>query len=472
MELQQLSRMILEGESNTLEFKKSSANLKKIAETLCAFLNGKGGTVLIGITDKGNIVGQHITDHTKQEIASILRKFEPSANIEIQYVLYKDNKHVIILSAHPDVHFIPYTFDGKAYERNESSTSIMTQGRYQQLLMSKSLSPISWESQPAIGVTLDDLDQSEILNTLNDITRKKRLEANLATDDITDILKKLKLIESENITNAAVVLFTKEIPGNYLQCVIRMARFRGEEKGTFIDSKHIFGNAFQILREAEAFINRNTAIASHFESGKFERLDEPEYPFEAIREALINAICHREYASPSGSITLTIYDDRLEIANTGKLPADITLSDLKIPHISHPRNPRITNVFFRRGYIESMGIGTQEIIRSCALANLKEPDFYEQAGAFIVRLWSKHYSAPSIMKAQLNNRQKEILTLLQPGALSPQEILSKLQEKISDRTLRRELQNLKKIGYVRNEGQGKKLKWFLQPGHNPDITRT
>jgi ATP-dependent DNA helicase RecG len=169
---------------------------------------------------------------------------------------------------------------------------------------------------------------------------------------------------------------------------------------------------------------------------------------------------------------MTIYDDRLEIANTGRLPADITLDDLKTTHISHPRNPRITNVFFRRGYIESMGIGTQEIIRACALANMKEPDFYEQGGAFIVRLWSKHYQAPSMITEQLTDRQREILVLLKNGALSPQEILKKLKEKISDRTLRRDLQSLKEAGYVENEGLGKKLKWFLKPGHNPDITRT
>jgi ATP-dependent DNA helicase RecG len=211
MDFQHVLQMILRGESNTLEFKKSSANLKHVAETLCAFSNGKAGTVLIGVSDKGQIIGQQITDHTKQEIANILRKFEPSINIETQYIPYQEDKQVIALTVHPDSHAVPYTFDGKAYERNESTTSIMSQGRYQQLLMARNLRPVSWESQPAIGIMLSDLDENEILNTLNDITRKKRLEASLGSHDILDILKRLKLIESENITNAAVVLFAKEI---------------------------------------------------------------------------------------------------------------------------------------------------------------------------------------------------------------------------------------------------------------------
>lgn len=368
-----------------------------------------------------------------------------------------------MLIAHPDARSIPYTFDGRAYERKESSTNIMPRNKYQQLLLSKNLNPISWESQAAIGVSPDELDQEEITATLNDIIRKKRLESSLNGDDVMSILKRLKLAEAGHITNAAVVLFAKEIPGNYLQCVIRMARFRGLEKGKFIDSKHVFGNAFQLLKEAEIFINRNTAIASRFEKGEFARIDEPEYPFEAVREALINAICHREYASPGGSITLTIYDDRLEIANSGILPPDITLNDLKTTHISHPRNPLITHVFFRRGFIEAMGIGTQEILKSCAMAKMKEPDFYEQAGAFVVRLWSRLYQAPLTDAFVISERQKSILQLLEAKPLAPHEMLVMLKENISARTLGRDLQDLKAKGYLDKEGQGPKARWFPRP---------
>lgn len=463
MKIDDLQGLIQQGECETFEFKKSTANLKSAAETLCAFLNGKGGTVLIGISDTKKIIGQDVTDQTRQEIANTLRKFEPTANIEIQYIDYAFDKKIIMLIAHPDIRSVPYSFDGKSYERKESSTNLMPRNKYQQLLLSKNLNPISWESQTAIGISIDDLDQDEIIDALKDITRKKRLESNLNGDDVMSILKRLKLAEAGHITNAAVVLFAKEIPGNYLQCVIRMARFRGLQKGNFIDSKHVFGNAFQLLKEAEIFINRNTAIASRFEKGQLARIDEPEYPFEAVREALINAICHREYASLGGSITLTIYDDRLEIANSGILPPDITLDDLKTTHISHPRNPRITNVFFRRGFIEAMGIGTQEILNSCSTAKMKEPDFYEQAGAFVVRLWSRIYQYPRADDFVLTPRQVNILKLLEAKSLAPQEILGQLNEDISDRTLRRDLLALKEKGYLDSEGQGPSSRWFLSP---------
>lgn len=190
------------------------------------------------------------------------------------------------------------------------------------------------------------------------------------------------------------------------------------------------------------------------------RDDQPEYPFDAVREALINAICHRDYASPGGSITITIYDNRLEIANLGRLPPEITFSDLKRPHTSHPRNMRIINVFYRRGFIESMGIGTQEIIKSCLAANMKEPEFFEQAGNFVVRLWSRHYRS-IVDDADLTSRQRHILSLLQDKPLSPKDILSSLKENITDRTLRNDLQQLKQKGYVDSAGKGKQTLWFI-----------
>src|SRR3990167_1715914 len=163
MKLNDAVELIQNGESEVLEFKKSSANLKSAAETLCAFLNAKGGIVLLGVSNNQEIVGQDVTDQTKQEIANTLRKFEPTANVEVQYLSTENGKELIVLTAYPDYRSVPYTFDGRAYERKESSTSIMPQTKYQQLLLSRNLNPASWESQVAIDMSIDDLDHHEIV---------------------------------------------------------------------------------------------------------------------------------------------------------------------------------------------------------------------------------------------------------------------------------------------------------------------
>ncbi len=194
------------------------------------------------------------------------------------------------------------------------------------------------------------------------------------------------------------------------------------------------------------------------------RIDEPEYPFEGVREALINAFVHRDYSSPGGSVTITIYADRLEIISSGLLPTGVTLDELKRAHASHPRNPNIINAFFRRGLIEALGVGTQEIIKSCEDSHMREPEFYEQAGAFVVRIWSRHYKpeAKPVPRAALSDRQEKIIAILKEhGKLSAQDILKYLGEDISGRTLREELQYLRDAGHIALEGKGLHSIWCL-----------
>ena len=120
-----------------------------------------------------------------------------------------------------------------------------------------------------------------------------------------------------------------------------------------------------------------------------ERKDDLLFPFEALREALVNAFCHRLYSNAGGAISIAIFDDRLEIWNDGTLPFGFTPNDLKKDHISQPRNPLIATVFYIRGLIEKWGRGTQKIIELCTQLGHPEPEFMEQGGAFAVRFLPK-----------------------------------------------------------------------------------
>ncbi len=472
MDLKQLKYIVSHGESENLEFKRSTANLKGAVESLCAFLNYSGGQVLIGVTDSKKILGQHVTDSTQQELAHVLRKLEPTANVIIDYVEVTADKRVIVLTAYPDKNSVPYVLEGRPYERKGTSTSRMSQAQYQQLLIQKTMRPILWEELPATGITINDLDHEEIFKTLQEGIRLNRISTSANTDDPHEILQRLQLIENGQLINAAAILYLKEIPGNYFQCVLRIARFRGILKQDFIDSQHVYGNAFNLLHEAEVFINRHTSISSHFREDSYQRIDKPEYPVKAVREALINALCHRDYSNPGGSITVAIYDDRIEISSVGGLPNGIIPEDLWDAHASIPRNRRVTNVFFRRGLIESFGTGTQEIIRLCKEAKLNPPDFYEQAGAFVVRLWAKPYEhgigkaaltpthVPEI--TSLTNRQHEIMeSLSSRGPLTAKDLLGLLRYPPAERTFREDLTFLKGRGVINSRGRGRNAVWFI-----------
>jgi ATP-dependent DNA helicase RecG len=171
----------------------------------------------------------------------------------------------------------------------------------------------------------------------------------------------------------------------------------------------------------------------------FERVDDPLYPPEALREALANALCHRNYGEPGGSVSIAVFDDRLEVASTGKLPFGLTPDDLRKPHASRPWNPLIANVFYRRGVIDQWGRGTIKIAELTALAGLTPPEFEERGGEVVVRFLPTGYVAPSRVSHELTPLQQRLLDALAHGTSR----LKQIQELLPDTPARTLQDNLK-----------------------------
>lgn len=459
--LSELKILIERGESNNLEFKTSTSNLKSAFESLCAFLNGNGGIILIGIKNNGQIIGQDVTDNTRLELANLLSKIEPPTDLNITYIqIENDKKYVIKIDAVPNHESAPYAFDGKPYWRIESSTKLMPQQRYQQLLLNKSQLRV-WELSKPESFTINDLDKMEIINAINDAIGRGRIEPGLATEDPTEALMRLKLTVNGNITNAAVVLFCKDPMPYYPQCSLQLAKFKGTDKSILLDSKRIHANAFILLKEAEHFLMRHMSVRSEFIAGKMARKDIPDYPPRAIREGMINAVCHRDYTIRGGSISLFIYSDKLEITSHGTLPVGITIDDLKRTHASQPRNERIAYALVKLGIIESVGTGTQEMIKECRVIGKPEPEYIERGNTFVVR-----FKIRDIKELSLNERQEKILGLLKEyDGLRSADIKEKLGILVTDRTLRRDLNDLQRHNIIYLEGKGVSATWFI----NKDI---
>ena len=468
MNIDQLRELINRGESDHLEFKKSTSQLKAAFETICAFLNNKGGILLLGVKDNGQLIGQNVTDNTKQELAREIKKIEPKAQIEIAYVPINDSNQVIVIEV-PSGKHIPYIYDGRSFERNQSTTERMTQHHYEQLIIKRNYLNHNWEEFLTNEYGIDDLDSQEIKNTVEDGIKKNRISPETATYSIEQILNNFKLIKDGQLTNAAVVLFAKNPEKIFSRCAIKMARFRGRDKlEGFIDNQWEHGNAFQLISLAHHFANRHLPIASFFESGKIERIDQPAVPQLALREALTNAFCHRDYSTRSATPSLAIYDDRLEIWNPGNLLPDIKLEQLKKPHSSYQRNELIAHVFYKRGWIEKWGTGTTRMMEYCEKNHTPEPEFSEDTGGFSVVFPFKEPMNTGVSvqlhsyKLPLTPRRDEILNLLsQKDSMSAKEIFQNLKEPPSPRTLRNDLMHLKDAGLINFEGHTKKAVWFI-----------
>lgn len=471
MNARQLQKLAKQGESETVEFKKSTALMRSIFETVCAFLNGKGGTILIGVNDKGELVGQDVTDNTRQELARELHKIEPPAAIDIHHISIQKGKSVIAIQVKANDH-TPYVYDGRAFQRHQSTTSKMPQHRYEQLLVIRGQLNHSWEESIAIGYKINDLDHEEILQTIADGIRERRIPASAQSEDVKTALERLNLIQGNQLKNAAVVLYCKEKSLKLLQCMMKMARFQGTDMlRNFIDNQQIQENAFSLLKSADAFLHRHLPIASFFKD-QFKRIDKPALPVMAVREALINAICHRDYADRATDISLAIFDDRLEIWNSGALPSKISIEDLRHKHDSIPRNKLIANAFYVRGLIEKWGSGTNKMIDLCKEDGIPEPEFAERTGGLVVTFKFKEPIGSTGKQAtiissekSLNNRQKAILSIISElKRASTSEILIKFPD-ISKRTLIRELNYLKSLALIDSEGKSVSLVWIIPNKH-------
>ncbi len=463
MDLVSLKEMIQKGESETVEFKKSTALLSAICETLCGFLNGKGGKVLIGVSSEGKVVGQTISDSTLREIAESIKKFEPPPIIEMSRVEIPDKKVVIVLTACPTHSDVPYVFQGRPFQRIGSTTSKMPQQAYQRLLLERNHNNHRWEIEIADGYRLDDLDEEEIRHTIRMGIEVGRLPEYRA-EGIPTILDKLGLRKNQRLLNAAVVLFGKKFLPEFTQCQLRLARFKGVDKAEFIDQTQLLGNAFHLLNESMLFLRRHLPIAGKILPGVLERSDEPLFPLVALREALVNAFCHRTYTSPGGAVSIAIFDDRLEIWNDGNLPFGLIPADLKKDHTSHQRNPVIANTFYNRGLIEKWGRGTQKIVSLCVKAGHPEPDFCEQSGSFVVCFLPSAYIAPYRVSHDLTERHRQILQSLSASlgkGITFTEIKLAFTDPPADRTLRDDFQHLKRLRLIDVSGHGRGAKWYL-----------
>lgn len=382
MTIDDIKRLIANDESRVLELKKSTGELAKGMQTLCAFLNADGGWLFFGITPKLEIVGQNVTDSTQREIAHEITKIEPAIRLPLEIVDVPGHPDCCVIGIHAEAAKFgdaPYTYDGRAYYKVESTTVLMPRSMFEERLRRSDPSRFAWESQTPSFLHLEDLDENMIRKSIMYGISKGRMPATSASEDTMTLLDKFAMVENGKIKNAAAALFTKR-PQDYPQFLLRMARFRGNEKRDFVDNMRLSGNFFELLDAGLAFLFKHLNQSGVVKG--IRREEQLEIPVEALREALTNALCHRQLDSPSGSVGIAIYDDRVEIENAGHLPNELTVETIKQPHRSYPQNPIIANALYMTAYLESWGTGVSRMIDACKTAGVPEPK-YSTDGLFV-----------------------------------------------------------------------------------------
>ena len=471
MTISDVRDLAVQGESAQVEFKRSTGQRSAAMKTVCAMLNGSGGYVLIGVTDDGTIRGQQVADSTRRDVAREIGKIDPQIVLEPEVVpvdpnadLHADSNPAVIVLSVPGDRLGPYAYDGRPYVRQGATTTRMEAAEHQRRILENQDPRRRWESRIVDEYSIDDLDTAEITRTIEASIQRGRI-SDPGTRDPAALLQGLGLLRDGSIVNAAVVLFGMRdvFMPDFPQCLLRMARFRGTTKSEFEDNRQVRANAFTLFQQAQRFLRDHLPIASRVLPDQLEREDTPLYPMEALREALANALCHRDYGLRGSSIGIAIFDDRLEITNTGTLPPGITIDELTRPHASQLRNDLIADAFYRRGIIEQWGRGTLKMVELTEQAGLIPPTFEERGGEIVVRFRPVHYVPPRRVQSDLSALQRNLLQVLgRTGSASLSEIMESLEEEAAQRTVQENLQALRQLDLAQLQGHGRGARWSLQ----------
>ena len=390
-----LKKIIAAGESQIIEFKKSFKN--ETIETLVAFSNSKGGKVIIGISDKGEILGVTINSESLQNWVNETKNKTSPSIIPDSEVLELEGKQIVVLYVQ-EYPIKPVSTRGKYFIRKANANQIITTAEVVNIHLQTFNT--SWDYHVNDQFSIKDISFEKVQNAI-DMMNSRGVTI---TDDPLTFLHKKDLIRDDRITNASFLLFTRRESS---LTTIELGRFQTDTiiKDSARSKTDILSQIEQVIAFVMKHMNKEVII-----TGKPQNTQKWQYPVESIREIVMNMIIHRDYRSSSDSI-VKIFDHRIEFYNPGRLPDNITIEDLLTNNYkSTPRNKIIADVCKDLGLIEKYGSGIKRIIEHFEIEKLPAPEFKNISDGFMVTVFSSGVSKKND-KVKVDARKKTINTV-------------------------------------------------------------
>ena len=360
-------------ESEILEFKKSTGELSEGVISIAAMLNKHGsGELYFGVRNDGTVLGQQIGESTLRDVSQVVAAhIDPKIFPTIELVYLDDKPCIYVKFTGDDAPYLAY---GRGYIRVADEDKQMPASELEDYILRKNIRKDTWDSETS-DKTPADVDDAVLQVYLERANRAERISFTYSTKE--DVLNRLDLIENGKLKNAARALYV-----GWPLLEIQMAIFAGTERLTFNDIQRESGSVTDLIKAAERYIRNNTRWRVVFD-GSLQRKEIPEIPMDAIREAIINSYCHRDYRSSQNN-EVTIHSDRIEIYNPGTFPEGMTPEDYFKGNIrSIKRNPLLAQLLYYTKDIENFGTGLKRISDECAANNVKV-DFQMMKHGFVV----------------------------------------------------------------------------------------
>ncbi|MFM9949459.1 MAG: ATP-binding protein [Saprospiraceae bacterium] len=443
-------------ESQNIEWKSSWRD--EYLKWICGFANANGGKLEIGKDDDGNVVGVGDAQKLMEDLPNKIRDV---LGIIVDVNLYSENgKDWVSVEVAP--HPYPVSYKGQYHYRSGSTKQELKGTALDRFLLHKQGK--RWDSVPVPQVSVTDLSPAAFAYFRKKATQTKRLDGAVLQEDDHTLINKLHLKENEFLKRAAILLFHPDPEQFFTGAYVKIGYFRTDDDLRFQDEIH--GHLFdQVEKTMDLLLSKYLEAAIRYAG--ISRIEEYPYPEPALREALLNAIAHKDYGA-GNPIQIKVYDDRITFWNTGQLPETWTVADLLKEHPSVPFNPDIAAAFFRAGLIEAWGRGTLKIIRECKEAGLPVPAFSYDLSGFRIdfKRGPEKMSGKASGKASGKMSGKtsgKILALIQADrTITIPELSQKIG--VAERTIERNLQNLQNGNLLRRVGGAKGGHWEVLEG--------
>ena len=456
MDTAELKQLIKQGESNTTEFKERLG--QEAIETAVAFANTNAGIIFVGVSDDGKIIGITIGKETLKDAANrISQAIDPRVMLEVESVDVEGNSVLLVHIAQSSIK--PVSAKGICYKRVGNSNRVMSPQEIAQMHL-KSVGQ-TWDQLSVASARSDDIDEEKVQwyltqrETIRNVTHSQNMNT-------TDLLRNINCINDKKTPTHAGILFFGKHPQRFFQnAQLRVVKFRGTSvTHPVIDRLDCSGALWEIVNAAEEFIRRNIRLLSLRGSKSFQRDDKFEYPIEALREAIINGLIHRNYQEPA-DVRVFIFDDRVEIINPGSFPEDVS------PHkpIHRPVNPILSQLMYDVGFVERYGSGIIMMQRLCEEWKNKEPRYdlhpLETKVIFDSPIQDTTILEVDDISEDLNKRQKNALFHVEKNGQIVTKEYAEINH-VSRGTAYGELRNLTDMGLLIMVGKGRGTKYIRE----------
>lgn len=429
---------------------------------ICGFANAQGGRIYIGRNDDGKVVG--VAD-SKKLLEEIPNKITQSLGIVADVNLLMENELEYIEIVVP-AYTTGITYKGVYHYRSGSTKQVLTGPALESFLNGKH--GVTWDSMPLPAFTIGDVDDTLIERFKKLASEKGRISSELLSESKEVLLEKLHLKSGEYLTNAAMMLFAKDPEKWQLGAFVKIGYFESDSELLYQDE--IRGSLLELADKIVELIYLKYMRAKITYVG-MQRKERYFIPEAALRESLLNALCHTQY-NYGVPIQISVYEDRLYIANCGCLPESWTVESLMRKHASKPYNPNIAYVFYLAGFIESWGRGIEKICEACKKDDLPLPEFTVNPGDIMIKFTAPEdrvVHAPGKVTERVTEgvtekvteKENEILVLLR---MDPGYTYADMAEKlsVSRKTISARVKSLKEKGLIRRIGSDTNGYWEIE----------